>query len=144
MTNETDEALAIEYLGSKQSDSDGVVKFTYVKPGSDRETECINALCRLLRSREEISIGLRWRLATLFDREAPVEARQLVFKRRRRGGPNEPSDARWLAIAIAMAAEIKADHGLESAIAAAVKRYGVDRSTVLRAWRKHKGGPLCR
>src|SRR5258708_35578055 len=99
MANKTDEDLAIEYLGSKATKrDDGVMEFTYVEPGSDRETECLNALCGLLRSREPLSTGLRWRLASLFDPEAPIEARQLVF-RRRRGGPNEPSDARSVAIA---------------------------------------------
>jgi hypothetical protein len=137
MTIETDEKLAIDFLGCEASEHDGVVKFSYVEPGSDREKECLAALCRLLRGREPISTGLRWRLATLFDADAEVEARQLVFVRRR-GGPHEPSDAKSVMIASDVAAELSAGHKLESAIAAAVQRYGVSRPTVQRAWKAHR------
>jgi hypothetical protein len=138
MTIETDEDLALEYLGCKAIDRDGVIEFTYVEPDSDRETECLRALGRLLRGREPISIGLRWRLATLFDPDETTEARQLQFHRRR-GGPNEPSDARSVMIARDIAAVTNEGHGFfESAVAAAVERYGVSRPTVLRAWRTHR------
>jgi hypothetical protein len=137
MTIETDEKLAIEFLGCEATEHDGVVEFNYVEPNSDREKECLAALCRLLRGREPISTGLRWRLATLFDADADVEARQLVFVRRR-GGPNEPSDARSVMIARDLATELNAGHKLESAIAAAVQRYGVSRPTVQRAWKAHR------
>jgi hypothetical protein len=136
MTIETDEIFAIAYLGCIETERDGVMEFTYVKPGSDQETECLNALCRLLRSREPLSTGLRLRLATLFDPDETVEARRLGFSRRR-GGPNAPSDARSVAIARDIAAEINAGHGLESAVAAAVKRYKVARPTAMRAWSAH-------
>jgi hypothetical protein len=136
MTIETDEDLAIEYLGCEAIDRDGVIEFVYVEPGSDRETECITALCRLLSNiNQEISFGLRMRLATLFDPKALIERRQLVMQPRRRGGPNEPSDARNVAIARYLAAEVNAGEKLDSAVRAAELGYGVSRSTVMRAWR---------
>jgi hypothetical protein len=139
MTIETDEDLAIEYLGCKAIDRDGVIEFVYVEPGSDRETECLTALCRLLSNiNQEISFGLRMRLATLFDPKSLIERRQLVMQPRLRGGPNEPSDMRSVMIASDLAAELNAGHKLESAIAAAVQRYGVSRPTVQRAWRAHR------
>lgn len=133
---QSDEDLALEYLGCKETqDGEGRVTFGYVKPGSDRERECLSAIGRLLRSSADLSTGIRWRLATLFDpSEATVESRKLVLRRRRPGGANEPTEARSIAIARFLAEQVSAGRTKEHALSLAQDRYSVSRSTAERAW----------
>ena len=79
---ETDEDLVLEYLGCKVTERDGVTELSYVEGGSDRETECLRAGCRLLRGNQEISNIIRWRMASLFDPDATVEACHIVIQHR--------------------------------------------------------------
>jgi hypothetical protein len=134
---ETDEDLAFEYLGCRVIERDGVTQFAYVSPGSERERACLQAIARLLRGVGDISTGLRWRLAALFDPETSIEARQLVMKRRAGGGANEPTEVRAVQVARMIAAEINANRKLEDALDLAEQRYGVSRRTAQRAWRDH-------
>jgi hypothetical protein len=133
---ERDEKLAIEYLGCKEIEFQGVREFEYVEAGSAREVECLAALSRLLRGDRPLSGLIRWRLASLFDPDSPTETRQL-FMRRPTGGKDEPSHIRDVEIARDLAADVKAGRKLDSAVRAAEQRYGVSHATVMRAWRDH-------
>jgi len=137
MTTETDEDLALEYLGGKQVEKNGVRSFAYVKPKSDRERECLRAISRLLRGDRELSHAIRWRLASLFDPQPLSEERQLTIRRRGRGGANEPSALRAIEIGRSMAAMIDAGRNREEALDDAERRFGVSRSTAERAFREH-------
>jgi hypothetical protein len=78
MTTEADEHLALDYLDCRVIKRNGVIEFVYVEPGTDRETQCLAALDRLLRGGEPLSVMLRWKLASLFNpAKDAVEARQL-------------------------------------------------------------------
>lgn len=134
-TDETDEELALEYLGHKRIQRGSVTDFVYLEEGSDRERQCIGALIRILRGPEEVSAIIRWRLAGLFDPDHTVEARKLTIVRRRAGGINQPSEARDIAIARDLAAAVAVGDKLDSAVRAAELEYGVSRPTVMRAWK---------
>lgn len=134
---DTDEELAFEYLGCKVIEREGFTQFAYVTPGSDRERLCLQAIARLLRSDGEISTGLRWRLAALFDPETSIETRQLTMKRRAGGGANEPTEVRAVQVARMIADQINSNRKLEEALDLAEQRYGVSRRTAQRAWKDH-------
>jgi hypothetical protein len=140
----SDEELAIEFLlHAIEHESGGQLSFKHLEPGSKRERDAREALVRLLRSFEPLSVAMRWRLAALFDPTHPLEAREFIIRARRKG--KQPNHTRDLRIAETIALEISAGPGrMEAAISAATHRYGVSRSTVLLAWRKHKRQPLVR
>jgi hypothetical protein len=124
-------------LGCRIRNADGrVVRITYLKPGSKRERDAKAALVRLLKSDRELSSGFRSALSTFFDADHPYETRELVFKNRKRGiQPN-----RYLEMSIAEDIALKVMSGvqIESAVQSAVKNFGLNRSTVFRAWEKHR------
>ena len=132
---ESDEDLAFEFLGCKEIEKDGVRSFSYLIPGSKREAECRRALVRLLRGTADLSNALRWRLAGLFDPKSSDD-RALVLVKKAKGGANEPSTMRAIEIGRAMAAVVRAGGNRESAIEAAIQRFGISRSSADRFFRK--------
>jgi hypothetical protein len=133
---ESDEDLAFEFLGYKEVEKDGVRSLFYLTPGSKREAECRTALLRLLRGGGDLSGALRWRLAGLLDPKSNDD-RTLVIEKRAKGGTNEPTTARAIEIARAMAAVVNAGGNRERAIEAAIQQFGISRSSAERAFKEH-------
>jgi len=142
MAEQTDEDLAMEFLGSRFEHHGDKVSIKNLLPGSAREKECQTALVRLLRGAPPISTMIRWRIAALFDPEHTQESRKLVIALRHKGKqPNHPRD---LMIASDIAAELATGRDMESSVAEVKQRYGVSRAQVLRAWKKNKTSPLAK
>jgi hypothetical protein len=131
-----DEQFAFDFLcGETICDADGHMTHRYLEPGSEHERRGQAALVRLLRN-QALPMNLCMALAGLLDPAHTTQTRELVIQNRQKGvQPNTVID---IAIARDVAAEVLAGCPVEAAIASAMKRYGVARSTAYDAWKKHR------
>jgi hypothetical protein len=144
-----DEDLALELLrgrlirepklvaGHLVPDRNGrIVGHEYIEEGSDREARA--AMERVLHNANwhPLSPALLISLASLLSSDSYLQPRQLVFKNRK--GGEQPNYVIDMHIAGDIAAAKKAGGSIDAAKGEAAERYGVDRSTVSRAWKKHR------
>jgi hypothetical protein len=130
-------SLPLKFLTGWIEIINGKPRHQYFKAGSDQENRARAELAKLLWNTDlEISGDIRWGLAALFNPDhATTQPRRLVFQSRHRGRQSNPTID--IEIARHVAREIKTGRLIKQAVGSAVERFGVEESTVRRAWKKY-------
>jgi hypothetical protein len=127
-----------DLLGGKRKIIKGKRAIEFLTGGEERLALSYLAW-ELKNVREPLDEGLRIQLAILLDPyTSPTRAsRKLVFASRRGRGRKGHEEIIPFVVGDIMRAAIRGD-GVESALATAAEKYGVSRSTAIKAWSKHK------
>ena len=130
-----DQERIIELIcGREAKDKHGLPTRIYLKEGSPEELEARRALARMLRSTRPLDLGLRYILADMIDPDRDEAERTIRFKNRHMGKRSnalaEKTVARYIEAALP-----EANGKLESAVAKAMKKFGLERSRVFDIWR---------
>lgn len=136
LTNDQERIIEL-ICGRETKDKRGLPTRVYLKEGSPEELEARRALARMLRSTRPLDLGLRYVLADMIDPDRDEAERTMRFKNRRAGRPSNPEAEKMVADFVE-AALSEANGKLESAVAEAMKEFGLERSRVFDILRNRK------
>ena len=128
-----DQKQIIDLLcGRTVQDKHGLPRQRYLGNGSPDEKKACKALARELRTSRPLDLGIRFILADLIDPDRVEIDRRIRFENRRRGRQSNAQAEKQIAEAIW--SMVQAGTKTESAVAHAMKTFGLGRSRVMEIW----------
>jgi hypothetical protein len=118
--------------GRTVQDRRGLPRQSYLRDNSADEKAARRALARYLSTSQPIDLGLRFILANLIDPDRDEINRRIRFENRRKGKPSNAQAEKLIAEFIW--SMVQTGMKVESAVAHAMRTFGLGRSHVMKIW----------